>query len=454
MKLALDIIKFLSGQALKLIFILVLIGLCLHLRKKVNQWYDDRELHKHEMESLKSDINLNENQLIQLSKEMKANGSALKQTMDLNKNLKKKILKHNENQPVFFKIEARATWEAKLKVLERSQITAEQSLEEYFKLSRELRKNREGIQNELQIRQKQLIKKTEEWHKYNWYEEHLKTLTTTTLIIAALILTAPLLNRLFWYFLPGAIVERRPSFQLEEKGSYSEIEFLVEPSKQIKIELITDEKICIKQDCYNSFDEELHRKNRFLWDKKSWVISYSAEMVHMTNFENHDKSPRQITLVAPKAEDELCKISLKNCHGLILKPSQIIAIQGDIQLRTAWNFFSIHNWLRLVFRHIIFSGSGDIYLFLHGGGSHLKADSIRIKEEHLVGYQSSCPINLVRNENLWHYLLGRCNLFDYRFNSDKFILMQNQSSTHCKNRTPGEKFFDTILGTIGKFFGF
>ena len=39
----------------------------------------------------------------------------------------------------------------------------------------------------------------------------------------------------------------------------------------------------------------------------------------MTDFTNNSDEARQITLVAPNAEDELCKISLLNCHGLILK---------------------------------------------------------------------------------------------------------------------------------------
>ena len=66
----------------------------------------------------------------------------------------------------------------------------------------------------------------------------------------------------------------------------------------------------------------------------------------------------------------------------------------------------------------------------------------------------ACSQKLVRNENLWHYLLGKCNLFDYRFSSDKFILMQNQATPDQNSKTPGERFFDAILGTIGKFLGF
>ncbi|WDE98126.1 AIM24 family protein [Lentisphaera profundi] len=454
MKIAFDIAKFLTTKALKFLLIVVLILASIHLKNEITKWYKQRDLHQFEMETLRVKIASYEEEKLSLLKSMKLGKKKMQEQFTLQKKLHLAIKRHNDDPPLFFLLDERAQWEAELKLLEASLASSEALQKQLFKLSREARKTQATLKSTTLNQSLKLQQMTEKWHQYNWFEKHVKTITGTILSIALLLLLAPFLNRLFWYFLPGAWVENQAPFQLNPKGESNEITFWSDSNKQIKIHLEPDETISVKQDCYNSFDEHLARKNRFLWDRSAWIISYSAEMINMTDFHNPDTSPRQITLIAPQAEDELCKITLKDCQGLILKPSQIIATKGNIKLRTKWNFFSIHNWLRLVFRHIIFSGTGEIFLYLHGGGNEISADSLRIKEDKLVAYQSSCPVGLVRNENLWHYLLGKCNLFDYRFNSDKFILMQNQSSPLHTHKTPGERFFDTILNTIGKFLGF
>lgn len=454
MKIAFDIAKFLTTKAFKLLMIVVFILVAIQVKKSLVQWYEKRDKNIADIHSL----NLALEEVAQSQKDlltsMKVHKLKIQKELDLQKSLKKSIAQHNENEPLFFLIDDRLKWEAKLKLLEESFKKSEALQEKLFLISRDSRKTQAKFRSNTQKYKLELEQKEAELKKYDWYERHVKKITGTILIIALFILFAPLINRLFWYYLPGAWVEKRPPYLLQEEGLSEEVSFWSDTNKQVKIQLKEHESISVKQNCYNSFDEQLQRKNRFLWDKKAWIISYSAEMINMTDFHNANEQGQQLTLIAPQAEDELCKITLNQCQGIILKPGQIIAIKGDIQLSTRWNFFSIHNWLRLVFRHIIFSGSGEIYLYLHGGGDQINGETLRIKEDHLVGYQASCPVGLVRNENLWHYLLGKCNLFDYRFKSDKFILMQNQSSPIQNNKTPGERFFDTILGAVGKFLGF
>jgi uncharacterized protein (AIM24 family) len=454
MKLAFDIAKFITTKIFKLILIVVLILATIQLKKNIKQWYEQRDQEQKNIASLSKSIANFQQEHINLLAAMQANKLKMQEQIDLQKSLNKQISRLEDEEPLFFLIDERLQWEAQLKTLQTSLKASEVLQEQLFLIARQSRKLKSKLKEDEQSQRKLLQDKQDLLKKYNWYEKHVKTITGTIVLIALLLLFAPLINRLFWYFLPGSWVEHRPPYQLTTEGEAKEINFVFDSSKQLKIQLAQDELISIKQNCYNSFDEQLQRKNRFLWDPKAWLISYSAEMINMTDFHNPKPELGQITLIAPKAEDELCKITLEQCHGLILKPGQIIAIKGDIQLSTQWNFFSIHNWLRLVFRHIIFSGTGEIYLYLHGGGDEIIGESLRIKEDHLVGYQTSCPVGLVRNENLWHYLLGKCNLFDYRFNSDKFILMQNQSSPTDNNKTPGERFFDTILGALGKFLGF
>ena len=126
--------------------------------------------------------------------------------------------------------------------MEQSQIAAEKSLDKYFLISRDLRKKRSLLNNELETYRKNLSNKTAEMQKYNWYEKHLKTITYTTLIIAIFILFAPLINRLFWYFGPGKWVESKPPLQLEKNGHHSEVSINTDTSKQIKLELAVQEK--------------------------------------------------------------------------------------------------------------------------------------------------------------------------------------------------------------------
>jgi len=127
-----------------------------------------------------------------------------------------------------------------------------------------------------------------------------------------------------------------------------------------------------------------------------------------------------------------------------------------IDLRTKWQFLSIHNWMRLVFRHIIFCGSGDIYVALHGGSHSTDHDTQahRLKEEHLIAYESSAKLALVRNENLWHYVCGKSNLFDYKFTNQSFKLLQNQSQSPALEDGQSKRFIDIILSSIGKILGF
>ena len=458
MKLIFDILRFLFIKGFKFIVILGLLYGGFVVKERIVNWQQQKQLNLTSQESLKSSLMSlrNSQQAFESSFTQKKN--ELNKFINIQKRLERSLITYDELEPnfVLHPIDHQQ-WK-----LKRS--TAQQTLNNTIKTKESLRKSLSLITKQIKQTKESLLRHsnkiktlTLQYQELTWFEAHLKRISWTIYLTAAFLLFAPLINKLFWYFGPGRWIEKQKPYQIEaNEGTDTSLHVAISDQKQIELLLSEGEEIVIKEGYYSSFSEVLEKQNRWIWKGSAWLISYAAQLVEMTHFKAPPEDSGKISLISRHPDFYLVKLSLRDCPGIVLKPQHIIAISGDIDLRTKWQFFSIHNWMRLVFRHIIFCGSGDIYVALHGGSHSTDHDTQahRLKEEHLIAYESSAKLALVRNENLWHYVCGKSNLFDYKFTNQSFKLLQNQSQSPALEDGQSKRFIDIILSSIGKILGF
>ena len=458
MKLIFDILRFLFIKGFKFIVILGLLYGGFVVKERIINWQQQKQVNLTSQESLKR-------ALTSLSKAQQAFEASLIQKKNelskfigIQKRLKRSLITYDELEPnfVLHPIDHQQ-WELKREA-------AQQALDKAIQTEKILRTALSKITKQLQQTKQSLLRQAGalknlaiQYKELTWFEAHLKRISWTIYLTAAFLLFAPMLNKLFWYFGPGRWIEKQKPYQIELNESADDsLQVSISDQKQIELLLSEGDEIVIKEGYYSNFSEVLEKQNRWIWKGSAWLISYAAQLVEMTHFKAPPEDSGKISLISRHPDFYLVKLSLKNCPGIVLKPQHIIAISGDIDLRTKWQFFSIHNWMRLVFRHIIFCGSGNIYVALHGGSHSTDhaSQAHRLKEEHLVAYESSAKLALVRNENLWHYICGKSNLFDYKFTNQAFKLLQNQSHSPALEDGKSKRFIDIILSSLGKILGF
>ncbi len=194
--------------------------------------------------------------------------------------------------------------------------------------------------------------------------------------------------------------------------------------------------------------------------------SYAAGLVGMTVFDGQKKGQQRRIIIAGTGEAlanaYIARIELKNHPGFAIRPSHIVAFQGDVKVRFRWVLGHMVSWLRLQLRHAVFYGTGTIYVVGFGGiiPGALPATSAAEDEQPLdqfddgllIGWDTRMTVRAARNENWIHVaLLRRDAMFESALEGTGVYVLTNS----IKQRKPdvAGRVLEAILGTIGKVLG-
>ena len=82
-------------------------------------------------------------------------------------------------------------------------------------------------------------------------------------------------------------------------------------------------------------------------------------------------------------EVEISEIILEAGATLVLHDTNIVAISGDITVRSKWRSFNLNSWLTCQFRFLIFQGPGSIFIGAPRGVEGLKIQKQQFVEQNV-----------------------------------------------------------------------
>jgi len=191
-------------------------------------------------------------------------------------------------------------------------------------------------------------------------------------------------------------------------------------------------------------------------------VSIAAELVELLAYrkERGAKTSGQVKMTSPK-DDEVYiqQIDLNGGPGLVLIPRHVIGLTDDVEVRTVWSF-KLHNLISMRLRHIVFFGTGTIFII---GGRGIDVQQIeagfhaihKIEDGVLVGYVPGAAYSLCRTQTFWAYFRGMTSLLDYKLCGGTFLTQNLVGKNEKEVLGSGlDRFLSVLLNGIGKLLGF
>ena len=225
------------------------------------------------------------------------------------------------------------------------------------------------------------------------------------------------------------------------------------PQKEITLQVDNKHSLVVKPGWYTLSTDGITR-TRFFWDSANPFASYAMGLVNMTEFENYHDQVREIKIASEvDPNHEILAVHLKDHPGYIVRHDHVVATSGKgLAMKKKWQFWDWRSWLYGNVRYVYFTGTGTIYV--HGYGSVSTNDTTansRIKERHVIGFDTTTPFKLLRADTFINYWLNNKPLYDIHFpKQGRFLQQQSMGNKEDKIF---RSLLEDILGAIGKVLG-
>ena len=224
--------------------------------------------------------------------------------------------------------------------------------------------------------------------------------------------------------------------------------------KEILIDVNNADSLFVKPGWFNLNTEGLTR-TRVLWDWSNPFVSYALGLVGMTEFVSGDQQTRQVKLASEDdPNQEVISVSLSEHPGYVVKHGHVVAIMGKgLTLKKQWRLLDWKSWLFGNIRYVYFQGTGTLYVYGYGNiSTSMASRDSRIKERHIIGFDTRSPFKLVRTETFINYWLYNKSLYDVHFPQQGQFLQQQAFGK--KDEKIFRSLLEDVLGAIGKVIGF
>lgn len=256
--------------------------------------------------------------------------------------------------------------------------------------------------------------------------------TVAAFLILFSISVTPVLIKLFFYYLVAPFAVKRPSVVLI-KSSYGNLENLSEPTLEnshgvtisqltYSISINAREELLIKGEYISDLAVEGNRATRILFSNSFPLTSLAAGLVALTQIRTDSKEVVNIQ-ATHESLYEVGVLNIPEGTALVLKPHKLIGLVQDknlpIKITRHWRLGSLHAWLTLQLRYMVFHGPGKLILKGCKGIQVARADSGRaINQSATIGFTANVQYSNSRTETFIPYLNGKKELFNDSFHGD------------------------------------
>ncbi len=275
------------------------------------------------------------------------------------------------------------------------------------------------------------------------------------LLVALLIFSAPFLRRTLWYFVGMPLVSRAEPIQLTDRHANGEVTWS-EGARTLTVGVPQGGRLLARPGYIQS--DRQGAKSEIFFDRTAPNLSYLSGLVLLTRLDSGDgEELREVNLGTPDDPDAyLMRIDLKGHPGVVLRASHVVALTGDIKIRSAWRLSSLHAWATSQVRFLIFSGTGSLILEGYGDVSGRAVDGLEEKRMHLVlGFDTRLTYQTRRTATFLPYLVdpGREPLVVDTFEGEGAVFFEKNPTARTRRRTAGEAIAGFFLDAIRRLLG-
>ncbi len=292
---------------------------------------------------------------------------------------------------------------------------------------------------------------------HNIPETVLRNIVARATLLFVALLALPLLIRCLFYFVLAPIAEKRPSIRLSLDDDPNVQIPLADPSRtSVSIGLGDGEELLVRQGFLQSTSEAGYKHTQWLLDWRHPLSSIASGLTFLTRIRGSGTRTTVSAVQDPLAE--VTVLNLARGASCVLHPRALAAVMQHIddplKVTRHWRLASLHAWLTLQLRYLVFHGPAQLVIKGSRGIRVEQAESGRIfGQQQLVGFSTHLAYTVRRTETFWPYFVGREQLLKDRVHEGDGVLiveeapMSGRYGRRVKNGLEGA--FDAALKAFG-----
>ena len=286
--------------------------------------------------------------------------------------------------------------------------------------------------------------------------------TAALLVLSAILLPAAI--KAFFYFVLAPVASRLPPLSIARELQLEGAALPLPPPGESRISAVSQalqlkpgQQMLIHPEYLQSSPVSTRKRTQWLLDWRFPFTSLAAGMVALTRL--HSDVPASVTISA--SDDPLLEIAVVRLpagSALVFQPRGLVGLICDagqpLAMSSHWRLASLHAWLTLQLRFIVFRG--PVTLIVRGcRGVRLEraGQGRSISQSATLGFTTDVLYSTMRSETFIPYLRGQQALLNDRFDGDNGVYLYEETPRHGKQPGKAGSWFEGMTDAILKVFG-
>jgi hypothetical protein len=178
-------------------------------------------------------------------------------------------------------------------------------------------------------------------------------------------------------------------------------------------------ELLVKADYLQSVSRDATTTTQWLLNGRFPLSSLAAGMVLLTRVRPTRLETVEISATTD-ALSELASLEMADGDSIVLQPQHLVGVAQPrarpVRITSHWRLGSLHAWLTLQFRYLVFQGPATLIVKGCRGVRVASAEPPRtISQAATIGFSARLHYSTVRSETFMAYLLGKKALFNDQF---------------------------------------
>lgn len=286
--------------------------------------------------------------------------------------------------------------------------------------------------------------------------------TAALLVLSAILLPAAI--KACFYFVLAPLASRLKPLSIAHALGVPAIALPLPPDGQSRISAVSQalqlkpgQRMLIHPEYLQSSPVSTHKRTQWLLDWRFPFTSLAAGMVALTRL--HSDEEACVTISA--SDDPLLEVAVVHLpagSALVFQPRGLVGLVCDsnqpLAISSHWRLGSLHAWLTLQLRFIVFRG--PVTLIVRGcRGVRLEraGQGRAISQSATLGFTTDVLYSTMRSETFIPYLRGQQALLNDRFDGDNGVYLYEETPRHGKQPGKVGSWFEGLTDAILKVFG-
>ena len=286
--------------------------------------------------------------------------------------------------------------------------------------------------------------------------------TAALLVLSAILL--PVAIKAFFYFVLAPVAARLKPLSIARELQLAGSSLPLPPHGESRISAVSQalqlrpgQRMLIHPEYLQSSPVSTRKRTQWLLDWRFPFTSLAAGMVALTRLDSD--ATASVTISA--SDDPLLEIAVVELpagSALVFQPRGLVGLLCDagqpLAISSHWRLGSLHAWLTLQLRFIVFRG--PVTLIVRGcRGVRLEraGQGRSISQSATLGFTTDVLYSTLRSETFIPYLRGQQALLNDRFDGDNGVYLYEETPRHGKQPGKVGSWFEGLTDAILKVFG-